>query len=403
MVIALAVALVVVLVVALRARRVIANTRDAAGAASSLDLPTVVARQRSRIDGLELERTEDRRDRDALFDVLVQGILSVDAGLRIMYANNAAHLLLDVPFGGLVSRTVTEAFLDTQADAIARAGLETGASTGEVRLGQSNAPRLVIRARRSASGGVWLVLEDVSELRRLQQIRAEFIDNLSHELRTPLTTISLLAETLTREADAAGTAVPTKMRDRIGKIEVETGHLVQMVSELLDLSRIESGGGLGVVDAIDMSKLALESMERLRLFAERQGVTLASDVPTSVPPIRGDDARLGQVLVNLLHNAVKFSPDGGSVTVRVRADGTDVVTSVIDQGVGIPKAAQARIFERFYKVDRARVRGEAGGTGLGLAIARHVIEQHEGRIWVDSEEGVGSTFSFAIPIAADEA
>ena len=141
MIIALAVALVVVLVVALRSRRVVANTRDAAGAASSLDLPSVVARQRSRIDGLELERTEDRRDRDALFDVLAQGILSVDAGLRIMYANNAAHLLLEVPFGALVSRTVTEAFLDTQADAIARAGLETGASTGEVRLGQSNAPQ----------------------------------------------------------------------------------------------------------------------------------------------------------------------------------------------------------------------------------------------------------------------
>ena len=258
---------------------------------------------------------------------------------------------------------------------------------------------LVVRARRSPVEGLWLVLEDVSELRRLQQIRAEFIDNLSHELRTPLTTVSLLAETLTREAEAAGDAIPARMRDRIAKIEVETGHLVQMVNELLDLSRIESGGSLGVLDWVDMGPLAVASTERLRLFAERQGVTLRTDLADGLPPVRGDEGRLGQVLVNLLHNAVKFSPDGGDVVVRVAVEEGSVVTSVIDHGVGIPRAAQARIFERFYKVDRARVRGEASGTGLGLAISRHVIEQHGGRIWVESDEGAGSTFSFAIPIA----
>ena len=132
-------------------------------------------------------------------------------------------------------------------------------------------------------------------------------------------------------------------------------------------------------------------------------MAIETDVPPGVPLVRGDEARIGQVLVNLLHNAVKFSPDGGLVIVRVRVEAGDVITSVIDQGVGIPKAAQARIFERFYKVDRARVRGEVGGTGLGLAIARHVIEQHDGRIWVESEEGVGSTFAFALHIPVETA
>ena len=191
------------------------------------------------------------------------------------------------------------------------------------------------------------------------------------------------------------------MRDRIGKIEVETGHLVQMVNELLDLSRIESGRALGVVEPLDLGEVATESTERLRLFADRQGVTLVVDVAAPVPLVRGDQDRLGQVLVNLLHNAVKFSPDGGDVTVSVRTVSADVVVAVADHGVGIPRGAQARVFERFYKVDRARARGEAGGTGLGLAIARHIIEQHGGRIWVESTEGVGSTFSFAIPIATD--
>ena len=141
-------------------------------------------------------------------------------------------------------------------------------------------------------------------------------------------------------------------------------------------------------------------MERLRLFADRQGVTLKVDVPASVPAVQGDEQRIGQVFVNILHNAVKFSPDGGEVLVTVRAAGPEVVVAIEDRGVGIPRAAQARIFERFYKVDRARVRGAAGGTGLGLAIARHIIEQHGGRIWVDSVEGSGSTFSFSLPIDA---
>jgi len=173
-----------------------------------------------------------------------------------------------------------------------------------------------------------------------------------------------------------------------------------MINELLDLSRIESGGALGVLDLLDLGQLATESVERLRLFADRQGVTLRVEMPASVPPVQGDEQRIGQVLVNLLHNAVKFSPDGGVVLVSVDVAGDEVVVAIEDHGVGIPRSAQARIFERFYKVDRARVRGAAGGTGLGLAIARHIIEQHGGRIWVESVEGSGSTFSFALPVDA---
>ena len=325
----------------------------------------------------------------------------MDGGLRIVAANRAAGTLLGRDPRTLVGRTVIEVFLDTQVEATAIAGLGSGSATGEFGPAGADGPRLVVRARRAPSGSLWLVLEDVSELRRLQQIRTEFIDNLSHELRTPLTTVSLLAETLTREAEAAGDAVPPRMRDRIDKIEVETGHLVQMVNELLDLSRIESGGALGALEILDLGQIATDSTERLRLFADRQGVALRVDVGEPLPPVRGDAARLGQVIVNLLHNAVKFSPDGGDVVVAVRGSAGEVVVSVADHGVGIPAAAQPRIFERFYKVDRARVRGEAGGTGLGLAIARHIVEQHGGRIWVESVEGSGSTFSFALPSAVD--
>jgi two-component system phosphate regulon sensor histidine kinase PhoR len=395
------IALVVVSVAALRGRWMAARIRALSGIGAAADPVLAVATLRDQADRVAGELAADRRDNDLLLESLAQGVITIDREMRIVAANAAAHGFLDRPPGGLIGRSVIEAFLDAGVESLARTALDQGSSLGEVGPAAADGRRLLVRARRSSAGGAWLILEDVSELRRLQQIRAEFIDNLSHELRTPLATVSLLAETLTREADAAGAAVPARMRDRIGKIEVETGHLAQMVSELLDLSRIESGGTIGTVDLLDMGRIASESTERLRLFAERQGVAMRLDLADAIPAVHGDEERLAQVFVNLLHNAVKFSPDGGDVTVTVRAEGARVVSSVADHGVGIPRAAQARIFERFYKVDRARVRGETGGTGLGLAIARHIIEQHGGTIWVESTEGAGSTFSFAVPIAPE--
>jgi two-component system phosphate regulon sensor histidine kinase PhoR len=346
---------------------------------------------------MERELADARRDVTFLTDLTGMGIVRLDDDLRVELANAGAHVLLDRAPGSMIGLSAIEAFVDRRIEGIVAAARDDGAGGGEVTVRDADGPTVVVRARRSPVTGVWVVIEDVSELRRLQQIRAEFIDNLSHELRTPLTTISLLAETLSREAEAGSETVPARMRERIAKIEVETGHIVQMVNELLDLSRIESGGAIVHLDDVDLARLARASTERLRLFAERQGVTLGVEAVDNLPPVRGDEARLGQVLVNLLHNAVKFSPDGGDVTVRVRREGGEVVVSVADQGIGIPRAALARVFERFYKVDRARVRG--GGTGLGLAIARHVVAQHGGRIWVESEEGRGSVFSFALPVA----
>jgi two-component system phosphate regulon sensor histidine kinase PhoR len=351
------------------------------------------------------EAQEDRTmaglsdDLRLLADGLSVGVIRLDLELIVRYANPAAHVFASRPAGTLVGRSLMEAFIDRRVEELAEAASRSGNASGELTLRSADGPSLVVRARRTSDGdATWLTFEDVSELRRLQRIRSEFVDNLSHELRTPLTNVSLLAETLVRESEAAGEQIPARMRDRISRIEVETGHLVQMVSELLDLARIESGRPMLLLDVVDLARLAAASADRLRLFAERQGVQLVVEVPDAgVPPVNGAEERLGQVIINLVHNAVKFSPDGGDVTVRVEAEGSSVVVAVEDRGIGIPRGSQDRVFERFYKVDRARVRG--GGTGLGLSIARHVIEAHGGRIWVVSEEGRGSTFSFALPIA----
>jgi two-component system, OmpR family, phosphate regulon sensor histidine kinase PhoR len=429
----LAIALAVAAGVALGRDRTIGATRAALvglgatddAADPTADLPTLVRRLGDRLDASDLELDQQLRNASYLADLIGVGIVRIDDHGTVELANTAAHIFLNRPPGSLRGRTALEAFLDSRVEELIAGARADGGASGEFRWSGPDGPTLAVRARRSPISGVWIVLEDVSELRRLQQIRTEFVDNLSHELRTPLSTVSLLAETLAREAEAAGDGVPPRMRDRIGKIEVETGHLVQMVNELLDLARIEGGGPLVLLDDVDLGRVAADAAERLRLFAERQGLRLVVDVPPRVPPIRGDEARLGQVVVNLVHNALKFgraedrldttsvAPEAAAapgladpapgadepaeVRVSVRAGDGEVILSVEDHGVGIPAADRGRIFERFYKVDRVRVRG--GGTGLGLAIARHVIEQHGGRIQVESEEGRGSKFTVALPVA----
>ncbi len=327
--------------------------------------------------------------RDPLDDLLPVGVLRFDAARRVTGANPRAHALLDVSPGRLLGRSVMETFLDLRVERF----LDEGGGTMEARLGAGESRTVILRAGPTDGGGLVVTIEDVSELRRLRQIRTEFIDNLSHELRTPISTVSLLAETATREAAAEG--VPERLRDRIAKIEVETGHLAQMVAEILDLARIEGGSPIVPEDEVDLGRLAELSADRLRLFAERGGVRISVDADPAAPVIRADEQRLGQVLVNLVHNAVKFSPDGGGVAIRVSPDGAGVRVEVVDHGIGISRVDRPRIFERFYKADRARVRG--GGTGLGLAISRHIVAAHGGTIGVESEEGRGSTFWFVLP------
>jgi two-component system phosphate regulon sensor histidine kinase PhoR len=322
------------------------------------------------------------------------GLIRFDAGLRVRIANLAAHHALERRPGSLIGRTLMETFVDHRLEELVRA-----AAVGESGVYESDAvdrTSILVRARPANGGGVWVSIENITELVRLRRMRSEFIDNLSHELRTPLANVRLLTEMLLD--DLEDEEVSTRVRERVATIDIETGHLVQMINELLDLSRIEQASTTVRHDEVLVAPLVTTSMRRLRTFAERQGVVLIELVPDDLPPVRGDEERLDQLLMNLLHNAIKFSPEGGTVTITTDEHPDGVVISVTDHGVGIPRKDQARVFERFYKVDRARRRGQ-GGTGLGLAIARHIAEAHGGRIWLESEEGKGSTFSFSLPFA----
>ena len=246
------------------------------------------------------------------------------------------------------------------------------------------------------SDGYIVLLQDMTKVHRLERIRRDFVSNISHELRTPLASLQALTETLRDGAIDDPDAAP----HFLDRIETEVDSLAQMVRELLELSRIESGQVPFRFRPVPVSETVLTPVERLQPLAARSQIDLIVDLPHRLPHVYADAERIHQVITNLVHNALKFSSEGGSVRISAVADPDSrrVTISVNDTGIGVPFEDTDRIFERFYKTDRARA---GGGTGLGLAIAKHIVQAHNGRIWVDSIENRGSTFSFTLSAAAN--
>jgi two-component system phosphate regulon sensor histidine kinase PhoR len=238
-------------------------------------------------------------------------------------------------------------------------------------------------------------IEDITQLRHLQTVRRDFVANVSHELRTPLASINLLVETL----QAGAIDDPDASQHFLHRIEVETAAMAGLVEDLLELSRLETGILALTLDSVSVPTLFDDVINRLSPAAQEKEVALRADVSTPIPPVRADAKRLEQVMMNLVHNAIKFTPEGGAVSLQAARRGPGVEIAVADTGVGMSASEAARVFERFYKVDRGRAR--ASGAGLGLAIARHLVELHGGRLRVVSEPGRGSRFSFALPVGSE--
>jgi two-component system phosphate regulon sensor histidine kinase PhoR len=274
--------------------------------------------------------------------------------------------------------------------------IESEVTVGTVRVRTFAVTAAPVRASEEGGTaiGAVLVLHDISELRRLERVRQDFVANVSHEFKTPLTAIRGFAETL-----LAGALEDVDHRKRF--VEIIQDHaerLTRLTDDLLKLSTIEAGRmdlDLNTVNPLELLKMCAESAD---FAAERKQLTIQIDCPPNLPAIRGDSGRLRDVLQNLLDNAVQYTPPGGHIILTAAVEGAEVIFSVADNGIGIPQAEQERIFERFYRVDEGRSR-EVGGTGLGLSIARHIAEAHGGRVWVESAIGQGSRFHFSVPIA----
>jgi two-component system sensor histidine kinase SenX3 len=245
------------------------------------------------------------------------------------------------------------------------------------------------------SAGAVALLDDVSELRRLEAVRRDFVANLSHELKTPLGALSLLAETLEGEDDPEVIAM---LSARMG---AEARRFSRIVDDLLDLSRIEAGG-TGTLVPVSLAAVVDDAAEGFSAPAVARTITLEVTPPTEELWVLANRRDLVSAIANLVDNAIKYSEPGGTVFVRTGREGTMAFVQVRDEGIGIPKRDQERIFERFYRVDRARSRS-TGGTGLGLAIVRHVAAYHGGDVSVQSTEGEGSAFTLHLPLAREAA
>jgi two-component system phosphate regulon sensor histidine kinase PhoR len=352
------------------------------------------------------QRTTERNQMAAVLRYMHDGIIITDAQGHIESTNPAAALLFDTSPDRAVGRSLIELTHSHELHQALRSALSDPSRRQrlEIHAGRHNLASVVTAlpnpdggAGGSASHSGLIVVQDVTELRRLERVRRDFIANISHELRTPLASIKLLADTLS----SAIHDDPQAAEDFLGRIEVELDHLTHLVRELLELSRVESGQAQLNPRPVSTSDLLEKVAGRLRAQAERAGITLTVDASGSLPPAYADPERTEQVLVNLLHNAIKFTNPGGRVTLRAGQDGEAVRISVADNGIGIPPEDLPRIFERFYKVDKARTGGRQGegGTGLGLAIAKHVVQAHGGQIWAESRSGMGTTIHFTLPVA----
>jgi two-component system phosphate regulon sensor histidine kinase PhoR len=330
----------------------------------------------------------DRLHLAAVLDQMTDAVLIVDADGRVGLFNPAARRLFPVEAGA----SVVEVLRDYQlADLWQRASRQRGIVTEEVEIGMPRRFLQVNLIPMAGGGRTLLLFQDLTRLRRLETVRRDFVSNLSHELRTPLASLKTLAETL---HDGA-LEDPPAARRFLGRMQTEVDAMVQIVNELLELSRIESGQVPLKMRALSPAALVHSVFERMFLQAERARLGMRVECPPDLPDVKADPPRLEQALMNLVHNAVKFTPPGGEIVLSAAQEGEAVVFAVQDTGVGIPVDDLPRIFERFYKADRAR---SGGGTGLGLSIARHLVEAHSGRLWAESEEGRGSKFYFSIPV-----
>jgi signal transduction histidine kinase len=366
---ALAGAAVVALVSASRARRL----RD--------DLARTTAAMAER------ERAADKSDaiRGVIDAAMREGVLLFDGAGQLVYANEASERQL-------VRRPATIAQLFPAAAAEATAGVAASGEPQVVEIETASPPRwLRFAATPAGDGGVLVVVVDVTDARRLEATRRDFVLNASHELKTPAASIRAAAEML-RDAQREDPASAARFARTL---ERESERLSRIVADLLDLSRLEAGGDLD--ESVQLDALVAEEGHRFEDRARAAQLTL--DVRTEpVPTVRGSERDLALMVANLIDNAIRYTPGGGTVQVRVGSSDGDVRIRVEDSGIGIPQRDLTRVLERFYRVDPGRSR-RSGGTGLGLSIVRHVVENHGGSVSVESELGRGTTVDVVLPVA----
>ena len=351
--------------------------------------------------------SSERNRASAILRSMVEGVAVVDAQERLVFWNRAFSEVLSLQSATSEGSPLIEVVRSSDLLGLIRRalqgeeGLQSDIAMGIVQpqnFSVTAAPVKALESDRSGPAdkpsGAVVVLHDVTELRRLERVRQDFVANVSHEFKTPLTAIQGFAETLL----AGALDDPKNNRRFLEIIREHAARLARVTDDLLKLARIEAGKLELEFFPVGLQDLIEGCTETTLLKASRKKISFNVKLSAGLPPVRGDAILLHDVLQNLLDNAIQYTPSGGHVRVEASAGVHEATVTISDSGIGIPLADQERIFERFYRVDAARSR-EAGGTGLGLSIAKHIVEAHGGRLWVESAVGRGSKFSFSIPLA----
>jgi two-component system phosphate regulon sensor histidine kinase PhoR len=344
----------------------------------------------------EFQFAQFRAQQHALFNSMVEGVLVLDQRGRILLVNQSLQQFFNLRTD-VRGQTMLEAFRIAElAELVRRVRKERMVQNFPLELPGMDERWIEVNAaavldRAGKPGGAILVFHDVTRIRQLERTRQEFVANVSHELRTPLSLIKGFVETL---LDGAAES-PASRKRFLQTIEKQTDRLTFLIEDLLTISRLESGQVVLNLQSVALHAEAQRVIEDLRARAEEKQVKVMNDIPAGLVAIADTD-RLTQVLFNLIENALKYGRAAGTVKVSARVAAPDKVeVSVHDDGPGIPADARERVFERFYRVDRARAR-ETGGTGLGLAIVKHIVQAHGGEVWLASEADEGTTFFFTL-------
>jgi two-component system phosphate regulon sensor histidine kinase PhoR len=373
------------------------ETRALTGENRKDEIGLVVAAHNALVEKINIEVAAVENERaklSAILSNMSDGVILVNSKGRVTLINPAAQRIFAPDLQSQQVDSLMEVVRQHDVIALWKKILETGqvqAVNIQTSVDKENIQVIGSMLGPVLPGEVLLLFQDLTQMRKLETVRKDFVSNISHEIRTPLASLKALTETLQNGA----LEDPTVSKKFLQQMDEEIDALTQIVQELLELSKIESGRVPLKKVKTGIKELIGLPTERMRLQAERAGVALITQIPAGLPGIPVDPSRVHQVFVNLIHNAIKFTQPGGKIEITASKRVDEILFCVADTGAGIAPSDLDRIFERFYKSDRSR---SSGGTGLGLSISKHVIEAHQGKIWVESETGKGSRFFFTLPI-----
>lgn len=346
------------------------------------------------IDSRFTDLNTERMQLDAILNHMNDGILIINAEGNVERINLAALSMFNLTSQDAINRSAVEVLRQVQLIELWKACSATGkqqVTTVETSPGRLFLQGIATPVTWGEKSSIMLIFQDLTRIHQLELVRKEFVSNVSHELRTPLSSMKALNETLQDTISEE----PEVSQKFLKKMDQELDNLIQLVNELLELSRLESGRVPIDRQRVSPSVLLQSAEDHMKLQAERNGLEIMTIHNNVLPDVSADFTRIDQVFTNLIHNAIKFTPPGGKITLSAMQEEDQVVFTIEDTGIGISPEVLPRIFERFYKADRSRA---STGTGLGLSISKHVIESHGGKIWAESVEGKGSKFSFSLPI-----